>query len=377
MKKILWAVSTIAITTIYSCNSKTTIESEGADDAVPVVQLAPIDTVLYTDYVADIQAKRNVEIRSRIDGYLEKVYIDEGEEVREGQILFRISNTESMVEVNKARALLSKAQAEFKSAQLENAQSRLLASKNIISKAELDVSVARLHAARSIVEEAKSSLDKAQTLLSYSVIKAPFSGRIDRILLKQGSLLTEGSLLTKVSDLEEAFAYFDISETEYLNRSQAKTIENDLLGGRAFLILANGMEYPLSGKLEIAESQFEEQTGSIAFRARFPNPERLLKHGASGKIRLSSRVSNQLVVPQKSVFEIQDRSYVYVVTDSNKLQMTAFHPGKRFGHFYLVKEGIKPSTRIVYEGTQSLKNGEIIKPEKVSLDSLLAIKTTI
>lgn len=377
MKNYLWAGITCALTLFYSCKSKTHVENNDDKQPTPVVNLVPIDTVLYTDYVAAIQAKRNVEIRSRIEGFLEHVYIDEGQEVKKGQVLFRISNTEYQVEVNKAKAALSKAQAEFKSSQVETAQARLLVSKNIISKTELDVAQARLNASRSFVEEARSVLDKAQTMLSYSVIKAPFNGRIDRILLKQGSLLTEGSLLTRVSDLDEAYAYFDISETEYLNRAQSKSLEKDLLGGKAQLVLANGITYPLEGVLEIAETQFEEQTGSIAFRARFANPERLLKHGASGKIRLSSQISNQIVVPQKAVFDIQDRSYVYVVNDSNKVAMTAFKAGKRFGHFYLVKDGIKPSTKVVYEGTQSLKNGQTIIPKTVRLDSLLMIKTTL
>lgn len=364
-------MSVIVLLFLAACSSGAKKAKQNTKESVPVTRLTKLDTTLYTDYVAAIQASKNTELRSRLNGFLSHIYVDEGEQVQKGQVLFRINDEEQRMEVGRALAALKKAEAEAKTATVETQRVKLLVEKDIVSKTELDVAKAQLRAAQATIEEAKSALEKAKTHLSYTTIRAPFSGRIDRIYLKEGSLLSEGSLLTKISDLNEVYAYFDMSETEYLNRVSAKSLEKDLLGNKVTLMLANGKEYAQKGVLELAESQFEEQTGSIAFRARFSNPDKLLKHGATGKIRLPSRITGQLAVPQKSVFEIQDRTYVYVVNGGNKIKMTSFSAGRRFGHFYLVKDGLKAGDKIVYEGTQSLKDGAEVVPIPVSLDSLL------
>ncbi|QNL50858.1 efflux RND transporter periplasmic adaptor subunit [Olivibacter sp. SDN3] len=363
----------ILLALVLGCTSsdgRSTNEEENLRQ-VPFTTLKTIDTILYADYVADVQAVRNVEVRSRLQGFLDHIYVDEGTTVRKGQILFKINDDEYRSAVSKAQAALNNAIADAKTVAVELERVKVLVSKNIVAKTDLDVAQAQLKAAEARIEEARSDLQHARTRLAYTNVRAPFDGRIDRIPLKVGSLLNEGALLTSVSDLEEVYAYFDISEAEYLrtigNSEQGKTF----FAKQVKLMLADGQEYPFMGKLELAESEFEASTGTIALRARFPNPKNMLKHGSTGKIMLPTDIKNTLIVPQKSVFEIQDRSYVYVLDSANKIKMTSFKTGPRFGHFYLVKSGLKENQRIVYEGTQSLKDESVIKPREVHLDSLL------
>ncbi len=327
------------------------------------MEVVSLDTTIYNVYVADIQAIKNVEVRSRLQGFLEKIYVDEGDEVRQGQPLFKINEDEYRSEVVRAEAVLNNAIADAETVSLEVERTKLLVDKNIISKTDLDVAQAQFNAAKSRVEEAQSLLQHAKTRLSYTTIRSPFNGRIDRIPLKEGSLLNEGSFLTSVSDLKEVYAYFDISEQEYLNILSDQQKSSMDFSTAVKLTLANGDDYPYTGSAEFAENEFEASTGTISLRARFPNPSGLLKHGASGKIAIPLQTGENLVVHQKSVFEIQDRTYVYLVSNNNTVAMTPFQAGQRIGHYYLVESGLKAQDKIVYEGVQSLRDGMEITPE--------------
>lgn len=337
---------------------------------MPVVTLNTIDTVLYTDYIAGIQAVKNVEVRSRLQGFLDRIYVDEGAAVTKGQILFKINDEEYRAEVSKAQAALNNAIADAKIVEVEANRVKTLVDKNIISKTDLDVAQAQLNAAEARVQEAHSVLQHAKTRLGFTDVRSPFNGRIDRIPLKVGSLLGEGALLTTVSDLQEVFAYFDISETEYLQNISGNTNQS-ILKRPVKLKLANGESYPHEGRVELAESEFEASTGSISLRARFPNPERILRHGSTGRVQLPTDLENALIVPQKAVFEIQDHTYVYVLADSNKVKIQSFDAGPRFGYFYLINGGLSKGQKVVYEGSQGLKDGNVVEPQAVSLDSLL------
>ena len=143
------------------------------------------------------------------------------------------------------------------------------------------------------------------------------------------------------------------------------------------MLLADGTEYAYTGKIETSDGEFNENTGAIAFRARFPNPNKLLKHGASGKARLTTEVDNAIIIPQKATFEIQDKTFVFVVDKENMVQTRSFKPGRRAAQYYIVEAGLKPGERIVYEGVQSIRQGAKIKPVKMNLDSLMQTALTI
>ena len=367
----------VMVALILSCtaNSKENSEQRLPKTTVkelPVVELAPQTTSLHREYVGNINAIRNVEIYARVKGYLEEIYVDEGQEVRKGQVLFRINDEEYQAELAKAKANLQSAIAEAKAAELEVSRIKLLVDKKIISKIEWEVAETRVLAAQARIEEARSAQTNATIHLSRTRIRAPFDGMINRIPYKAGSLIEEGTHLTSVSDTRKVYVYFNVSENEYLEFIKARKLNEGGQSGIVELDLADGSAFPDKGRIQTVEGEFDEGTGSIAFRAEFPNPDKLLKHGSSGTIRLTNSIDDALLVPQKAVFEIQDKSYVYLLDANNQVKMTSFVPKARFSNFYLVQSGLQPGDRIVYEGIQALKNGTTIRPKIVSADVVSA-----
>jgi membrane fusion protein (multidrug efflux system) len=174
-----------------------------------------------------------------------------------------------------------------------------------------------------------------------------------------------------VSDVQAVFAYFNVSEGEYLEYKKARQQNPEKDNTSVQLILADRSLYKYKGKIETVEGEFDKSTGSIAFRARFDNPGKLLKHGATGTVLLANPIEDALLVPQKAVMEIQDKNYVFVVDANNKVTMKDFQPKARFSHFYIVDSGLEPGDRIVYEGIQSLREGTQIQPQYVLMDSLM------
>ncbi|WDF68462.1 efflux RND transporter periplasmic adaptor subunit [Sphingobacterium oryzagri] len=341
-----------------SCTVKSTEnKSETAARQVPVVNLTVMDTTIYKEYIADIQARKNVELRSRLSGFLEKVYVDEGAIVKAGQILFQVNDEEYRADAAKAEAALNNAIAEAKKVELEKERTKKLVEKNIVSETEQELIAVQHRASLSKVAEAKAVLNQAKTKLAQTSIRAPFNGRIDRILLKTGSLLEEGALITSISDLSTLNVYFDISEAEYLTLASDTNFSNNSFNKEVKLLLANGQEYPHTGVAQIVESEFEPNTGSISLRARFPNSDGLLKHGASGRIAVPISTGSTKFVHQKAVFEIQDKTYVYVLNDDDTVKMQPFRAGQRVGHYYVVEDGLNENQRIVYEGVQGLRDG--------------------
>lgn len=248
----------------------------------------------------------------------------------------------------------------------------LLVAKNIIAKTELALATSKVKDAEARVADARAGEAAARLSLSYTLVRAPFDGIIDRIPLKMGSVVEEGTLLTTVSDLHEVYAYFNVGESEYLQYVKARQKHPERHSDSVRLTLADGSVYPQMGHIETTESEFNPNTGSLAFRARFANPQRVLKHGASGRIQLTTTLPTSLLLPQKSVFEIQDKNYVYVVDKAGVVHMRNFAPQTRTGDFYVVKQGLQAGDRVVYEGVAGLKDGQKIIPRPVVLDSLLA-----
>ncbi|MBT9485619.1 efflux RND transporter periplasmic adaptor subunit [Sediminibacterium sp.] len=366
----------LALLAFVACKDNEKAGTADLIPSLPVVEVVQKDTLLQTDYVADIQAVQNVEVRARVQGFLEKILVDEGKEVRKGQPLFQLNDLEYKTELAKAKAAVSNAMAEAKAAELELGRTKILVEKNVIAKTEYELAVSKVSAAKAKIDEALSAQTSAETKLSYTFIRAPFDGIIDRIPLKMGSLIDPGALLTTISDVHNVFAYFNISENEYLQ--YRKAVSKGLKEDRPVnLVLADGTQYGYTGKIETSDGEFNENTGAIAFRARFPNPNKLLKHGASGKARLTTSVENAIIIPQKSTFEIQDKTFVFIVDKDNIIQMRAFKPGRRVAQYYIVEAGLKPGENIVYEGVQSIRQGAKIKPMKMNLDSLMQTALTI
>lgn len=352
---------------LLSCSTKPT---ETLLESYPVTTPAQIDTNSFVDYVAEIKAVQNIEIRAKITGFLEKIHVDEGATVQSGQLLFSIDNREYKEQLAKKRALLKLAQAEVKNNQLEVENTRNLVEKGVVSKIELEFAKNKLTAARAKVEEALAEEEHAKLILSYTSVRAPFSGTIDRLPNKIGSLVEEGTLLTTLSQNEEVFAYFDVSEKEYLD-FMSKLTKIGPAERQVKLILANGAEHKSSGLIETMDGQIDDATGNLAFRARFNNPSKILKHGASGKVRIAKKFKQVIVIPQKSTFEIQDRTFVYVVDKKGKVKVRQITIANRIPHLYIISKGIARDERFIYEGIQTVNEGAIIDPVEVPIKKIL------
>lgn len=372
MKTVLFFSGILSIiVSMTGCRADAKTDNAGARPvAIPVIKLKAKDTIVQQEYVADIQAVKNVEIRSKISGFIDKILVDEGQEVKKGQLLFTIANAENQTACAQAKAFLSNAEAEAKAAELDLSRIKTLVDKRVISQTEYELAKARLKAAEAKVEEAGSLNEKAHIRLGYANIRAPFNGIIDRIPQKLGSLVDEGTLLTNISDISSVYAYFTVSENEYLRYQRLKGTSEASAYDHIRLILADDSAFPHTGRIETMESQFNRQTGSIAFRASFPNPEKMLKHGASGKIILTSALTDALILPQKSVMEIQDKSFVFAVDKNNKVTMKSFAPKTKIKEFIVAQSGLSEEDVIVFEGIQNIRDGSYITPEYIALDSV-------
>ena len=290
--------------------------------------------------------------------------------MKKGQLLFSISDAEYRTRLARLHATLSNATAQARVASLSLSQVRMLTEQKIIAQPELEVARAKLRAAEAPVAEARSAETNAALMLSYTLVRAPFDGVVNREPMKVGSLVDDGTLLTTVSDARQVFAYFNVSEAEYLAFIKTRGQDSARATNQVRLVLADGSLYAPPGRIETVESQFQAGTGAIAFRARFVNPKGLLKHGATGKVRLANTVADALLVPQKAVFEQQDKNYVYVVDGQGTVRQRNFVPQSRLDAFYVVKTGLKAGDNIVCEGIQDLRDGERITVRPVTLNSL-------
>lgn len=350
MKRIVFT-GLIALVCLTSCTSKKEEKEEA--EKFTVTNPVKIDTSFTKEYVSQIRSVRNIEIRAQEKGFLQNIYVDEGQFVKAGQLLFRIMP-------NMYQAELLKAQAEQKSAEIEVLNAKTLADKNIVSKNELSVAQAKL-------QSAKAEVALAKLHLSFTEIKAPFDGTIDRIPLKLGSLIDEGELMTSLSDNSQMFAYFNVSEPEYL---QYQTDVKDRAETKVGLLLANGEPFKYKGNVEVIESEFNNETGNIAFRARFANNSKLLRNGETGKVQMLVPLKNAIVIPQKATYEIQDKKYVFIVDKNNKVSAKEITITGEIPDLYVVSSGLTENDKILLEGVQKVKEGDkinyvYIAPQKV------------
>jgi membrane fusion protein (multidrug efflux system) len=323
----------------------------------PVAVPAPAAPHYEREYVGEVQAVQRAEVRARVKGRIELVAVDEGQVVKAGQLLFAIGSKDLQQDLRRARAATASAAAELKTAELERINTRMLLEKAVVSNAEMALLDSKIQSLAAKLDEAKAGEAQAGINLSYAEVRAPFDGVINRIPRKAGSLVEEGEVLTTLANSSEMYVYFRVSEQEYLEYAAAEET------GRSRQVsfkLANGALLPSLGTTDAVESEIDRNTGTIAFRARFANERQLLKHGSSGKVVVRSSLSNALVVPQKSTFEVQDHVYLYVVDADGRARARRIHPKLRLQDSFVVESGIKAGERFVTEGIQKIKEGEPI-----------------
>lgn len=368
--KFVFAILILATVTI-ACNKSNNKSITSKSIHLDVMTVASQDVTVPQEYICEINAVQFVEVRARVQGYMEEILVDEGHWVKKGQPLFRLSSNEYKETVTRAEANVRRAIAEAKTKTLEADRISLMVKKNVISATELEVATAQKEAAESGVSEAKSVLENARINLSYTFIKAPFDGIIDRIPFKKGSLINAGSLLTSISNIDEVYAYFRVSEAEYLHylKNDPKGIHNKAMYQLVSLVLADGSTYSEKGYVETVEGDFDKSTGSIAFRARFKNPQKTIKHGSTGKILIDRNWSNALLIPQQSAFTIQDKYFVFVLDKENKARSKNITTLERYKECFITN-GLSPGDRVVIEGIQQLRDGVIVEPRALSADSV-------
>lgn len=307
-----------------------------------------MDTAVTRDYVCQIHSVQHIELRALEKGYLESIYVDEGQFVKKGQLMFQIMPRLYEAEMERARA-------EVQFVEIEYQNTRQLAETNVVAPNELALAKAKL-------DKAKAELALAQVHLDFTTVKAPFDGIMDHFHVRLGSLVEEGELLTTLSDNREMWVYFNVPEAEYLNYKSKLRGDSVMI---VDLILANNQRFAYSGEVTAIEADFNSETGNIAFRATFPNPDRLLRHGETGNIQVKIPLKQSVFIPQKATFEILDKKYVFVVGDDNIIRSRAIQVGAELPHLYQVVSGLELSEKIILEGLRKVKENDKILSEFV------------
>ncbi|WP_052072549.1 efflux RND transporter periplasmic adaptor subunit [Sphingobacterium deserti] len=338
-----------------------------------VLTIQPQETTRYVSYPASIQGQDVIEIRPRVEGYLEELYVDEGATVKKGQRLFRIASPQFEQEKRVAQAAIQTAQADVDAADMMVRKTRPLVEKEIISEYELEAADYALKAKKAALAQARANLVNAEANLGFTIVSSPSDGIIGTIPYRKGSLvgLNASSPLTFLSSNKAMYVYFSLDEKQLLafNRQfSGKTVQEKLKNLPAVeLLLADGSAYEHTGQVETASGLLTTQTGSANFRATFPNPSALLQSGGSAILRIPRKVDQAIVIPQSCTFEVQDKRMVYLLHKDNRVRSkaivtTATNDGKHF----IVEDGLSKGDIIVLSGTASLKDSVLIAPTQIN-----------
>lgn len=353
MKRI-FMIMTLCTLVFAGCNSK---KEEEKEEKTKFLVTNPIekDTTITKDYVSQIHSIQHIEIRAQERGYLEKIYVDEGQMVKKGQLLFKI-----MPALYEAELKKSKAEVSFSSIEYQNAKK--LADEKVVSPNELAMAKAKL-------EKANAEMALSKVHLQFTEIRAPFDGIIDKFHVRQGSLVDEGELLTELADNSSMWVYYNVPESEYLDY-QEKTGKSGKM--KVNLLMANNKKFQYPGVVETIEADFDNETGNIPFRATFPNPKRLLRHGETGSIQMPIDLKKAMLIPQKATFEVLDKKYVYVIDQNNAVKSREVVIAAEMPHLFVIKEGLSINDKILLEGLRLVKENEKINYEVVKPQSVLS-----
>nr|WP_091098418.1 efflux RND transporter periplasmic adaptor subunit [Paenimyroides aquimaris] len=348
-KSLMFLSLTVAFLHI-GCQSNKEEKNEKVTLSVtsPVVK----DTVILEDYVAQIRSINHIELRAQEKGYLQKIFVDEGQFVKKGQLLFKIMPNLYEADVNRAKAEVNYAEIEYKNA-------KQLFDNNVVASTELAMAKAKY-------DKAKAELAAMNTHLQFTEIRAPFDGIIDRFHVRLGSLIDEGDLLTELSDNSKMWVYFNVPEAEYLDQMSNKSKDSLL---QVDLKMANGKMFENKGVVETIEADFDNETGNIAYRATFPNPKGLLRFGETGNVVITTPLKNAVLIPQKATYEVLDKKYVFVVTKDNTVKAREVKIAAEIPHIYVIASGLKKEDKILLDGLRLVKENDkisykFITPEK-------------
>lgn len=342
---------------VVSCGKKE--EAAGAPQGpIPfaVQTIVNEDAIVYQEYTANLEGQQNVEIRPKVNGFIDKIYVDEGQQVKKGDVLFKLETQSLNQDASAAKAAVQAAQVEV---------DRLapLVERKIISNVQLETAKAKL-------AQAKSAYGSVAATIGYGTIKSPVDGFVGSIPFREGSLVSASNVqpLTTVSDSRLVRAYFSMNEKQLLffnqNFKGANMSEKIKNAPEVSLKLVDGSTYNVPGKLAAAAGLIDPTTGSTRFRAEFKNPEGILRSGNSGVVMLPIVYKNSIVVPQNAVFEMQGKQMIYVVEKDNKVKSRIIKTANNSGLNFIVAEGLNAGEKVVIEGASKLRDDMEIIPQE-------------
>jgi membrane fusion protein (multidrug efflux system) len=369
--------------TLASCGGdKDKAAQAGAAAQVKDYKVLTVETrsaTLNNDYPASIQGQQNIEIRPRIEGYIEKIFVDEGAVVKAGQPLFKINDPQYEQAVRTATAGIKTAEAQVSTAKLAVVKVKPLVEKDIVSKYELESAQYTYASAQASLAQARAALVNARVNLGYTTVTSPVNGVVGSIPFRLGSLVNSASTdpLTTVSSIGNVYAYFALNEKlllDFTKGSSETTFAKKLSALPAVsLLLSDGSAYTEKGKIETVNGLINTATGSVNIRARFPNPKGIIRSGSSVTVRIPNSLKDVILIPQSATFELQDKLFAVTVGKDGKtknVNLTVME--NTAGNFYVVESGLKVGDQIVLEGVSSLKDGTQIKPNVQTAETVYA-----
>jgi membrane fusion protein (multidrug efflux system) len=297
------------------------------------------DIIITESFVCQIRSQRHIEVCALKGGYLDKIYINEGQAVKKGEVMFMILPILYKAKLDAENAKANVATQKYKYTQQ-------LAKDKVVSQNEVSLKKAEL-------DEAQAKANFAAAELNFADIKAPFDGIVDRLLQREGSLIKEGDILTKLADNRVMWVYFNVPEKYYLHymATRKQREEEDKIE----LVLANGATFPQPGKIGAIEADFNNENGNIKFRADYPNPDGLLRHGQTGTIKIRRPMKNALLIPQRATFELLDKRYVWALDEIDIAHQTLITVKNELEDVFVIESGLKVTDKIVLEGVREIE----------------------
>lgn len=355
---------------------------EGPPSAIPVrvIALETRDVPVYSEWVGQTHGGEEVEIRSRVEGYVERVSYKEGTFVRRGQVMYVIDPLQYAANVNVAKGQLAEAEANLARAEQDVARYTPLVEQNAISRQEYETAIQMARASRASVQAMQGSVQKAQVELGYCTVIAPINGLAGSSTVQVGDLVGRlpAAPLTRVSKLDPISVKFNMSEVEWLRVMKRRRLLDSAARNRPIplqLILADKSVHAYLGEASVIDNAMDPQTGTIMIQAMFPNPEGLVRPGQFARVRAAlDQARSAIVIPQRAVSELQGTQYVAVVdATSNAVSMRPVVISHRVGATYVIEAGLSAGEIIVFEGLQKVRDGSVVAPKRVTvaIDSLL------
>lgn len=355
---------------INSCNigSSKTLDPKENALALPIIKVDTTTAITIKNYIGNIEGKVNVEIRPQVEGILEKIFVDEGAFVKEGQPLFQVDPLQYQEILNNMVATENVEKAKLRNAKLEIDRLKPLIDNEVIAQVQLETAKSNYDIAKASLARATAAVNSAKISLDYTIIKAPVSGYIGRMPKRIGNLVSKGDKepLTVLSDVSEVYVYFGMSESDFLYFSKGNKREDSVSTGQylpdVVLILADGHEYPEKGKVDMINGQVNRTTGSISLRASFPNSKDVMRSGNTGTVKLKETNPHVILIPQEVTTSIQDKTFVYTLDKDDKVKLQSIVLNGVSGNNFIVSEGLNIGDRIIKTGFDKLTEGMYVKP---------------